>query len=308
MFFENSQAILRPFVDTNLNGAHDAGEEIAYEMRIMAGSLNLLHRSSGEIQVLNLQPHKIYPIHISPSSIPDPSLHPLTGFEFAITAPPGRTRYIDISLQPLPVLEGQITGWEGPFPVQQVLVQGQAIDVYRDGGFFMQTHPGPGSRTHIQPKRDAAMKDWDKLTPEQDALLKPYILLFVDPNNRGCPIEGYGTTGGCGEYLCNACEPWRIAAHAAKFNREAFPEEAVVECWLCIEAEDRSRSCRWQPMEIVGRWPMARDPVTVGVDFSGECLLDNRVEGPDRTGETEASRILGLHQTRANPGPATGGC
>lgn len=142
LFHENTQVIFRPFTDLNLNGVMDSGEPIAYGTRIRMGSGNLLHRSSGEIQAINLEPYKIYPAEIVQSSILDPTLHPVTGYVFSITSRPGRTRYIDLPLQPLPVLEGRITGWDGPYPLLQIHVEGQIIDVYRDGGFFLQTPPG----------------------------------------------------------------------------------------------------------------------------------------------------------------------
>lgn len=161
LFHENTQAIFRPFVDMNLNGTKDPEEPIAYGTRIRMGGGNILNRSSGEIQALNLEPYKIYPAEIIQSSIPDPTLYPVTGYVFSITSRPGRTRYIDIPLQPLPVLEGRITGWDGPYTLLQVYLNGQAVDVYRDGGFFLQTPPGEARITVRHLLTDRTMIEMD---------------------------------------------------------------------------------------------------------------------------------------------------
>lgn len=102
----------------------------------------------------NLIPHETYRVEITRESITDPLLHPVTGYRFAFVATPGRTRYVDILLQPLPTIFGQLTGWQGSYTV--LLVQLRRIDpmraqdaestyalpVYQNGGFFAQLLSG----------------------------------------------------------------------------------------------------------------------------------------------------------------------
>lgn len=154
LYAEQTQAVIRLFTDSNLNGILDGGESLYLRHRLNVGRLATHHRANGEVIAKNLVPHEVYRVEIARETIIDPLLHPATGYRFAFVATPGRTRYIDIPLQPLPTISGQLTGWVGSYTVLQVHLQPvdplHALDleatstlpVYQDGGFFAQLPPG----------------------------------------------------------------------------------------------------------------------------------------------------------------------
>ena len=154
LYQECTQAIIRLFTDANLNERLDAGEALYLRHRLNVGRLTAQYRANGEVVAPNLIPHETYRVEITRESITDPLLHPVTGYRFAFVATPGRTRYVDILLQPLPTIFGQLTGWQGSYTV--LLVQLRRIDpmraqdaestyalpVYQNGGFFAQLLSG----------------------------------------------------------------------------------------------------------------------------------------------------------------------
>jgi len=145
LYEQRTQAVIRLFMDTNLNGVLDAGESLSYRHQIDMDGHLLLHRTDGEVIAPNLIAYRTYPIHIHEESLPDPLYHPATGYRFAFVATPGRTRYLNIALQPLPTVFGQLTEWDGSYTVLQVQLHNSSgvriLDVYQDGAFFAPIPP-----------------------------------------------------------------------------------------------------------------------------------------------------------------------
>jgi len=143
---ENAQAVFRFFEDTNLNGELDDLEKILHGPSLQVGSAPLLRRFSGDLVTSSLTPDETYTVTILPATIVNPLLHPLTGYRFAFIAQAGRTREIDIALQPLSIVTGMVQGWEGANELLVITISSetieQTLDVYRDGGFFTQIPSG----------------------------------------------------------------------------------------------------------------------------------------------------------------------
>ncbi|MCY4234590.1 MAG: hypothetical protein OXE59_12735 [Bacteroidetes bacterium] len=143
---DHAQARFRVFTDTNLNGVLDDNESLLYTPMIKVNNYQITRRLSGEFTTQDLSPNETYTVEITPESIVDPMLYPVTGYRFAFVAQAGRTRTMDVALQPLPVMEGHITGWGAAYEILRVTVVGnsvtQELDVYRDGGFFTLLPPG----------------------------------------------------------------------------------------------------------------------------------------------------------------------
>ncbi len=141
-----TQVVFRIFTDANLNGRLDPNEALSHHGRLSMSGAPVEHRTNGEVVVTALTPHTAYTVQLLPESIIDPFLYPITGHQFSFVATPGRTRYIDIALQPLPVIQGQITGWLGSPAVLRVeIIDGTDtihLDVYHDGGFLAQLPEG----------------------------------------------------------------------------------------------------------------------------------------------------------------------
>lgn len=146
LYEERTQAVIRLFVDTNLNGELDADEALSLRHRLNMPTAALSHRATGEVIAPNLDPYFVYSVSILPESIINPLLHPATGYRFSFVATPGRTRYIDVPLQPLPTVSGRLTDWVGSYTVLQVqLRRGEVMaqsEVYQDGAFIAQVLPG----------------------------------------------------------------------------------------------------------------------------------------------------------------------
>lgn len=143
---EQTQALIRIFVDTNLNGRFDRDESISQDAVVWAQAHHQHRTESGGWRMDNLEPYGLYVVQIERESIRDPDLHPAVGYRFAFTAEPGRMRTIDVPLQPLPQVTGQITGWTRANEVLEVVMtQGEDVHrlpVYRDGGFWGSMRPG----------------------------------------------------------------------------------------------------------------------------------------------------------------------
>lgn len=140
---ENTEAVIRIFADTNLNGAMDPGEAVSYDALISVPERAPNRASSGVWRLLNLEPHATYTVTITRESIIDPNLHPATGYVFAFVAEPGRTRRIDIPLQPLPVLTGQVSGWPAAYELLKLSASSEVhrLPIYSDGAFLAQLPP-----------------------------------------------------------------------------------------------------------------------------------------------------------------------
>ena len=146
LYEERTQAVIRLYVDSNLNGELDPGEPLSLRHRVNIPTAALSHRANGEVIARNLDPYYVYSVSILPESIINPLLHPATGYRFAFEATPGRTRYIDVPLQPLPTVSGRLTNWVGSYTALQVqLRRGEFMEqseVYQDGAFITQVLPG----------------------------------------------------------------------------------------------------------------------------------------------------------------------
>lgn len=146
MHQENTLVDLRIFTDTNLNGLRDAGEGVRYDVEVSIRNQAARRRRNGVIRTRNLEPYAVYTVEIQAQTIQDPTLQPATGYVFSFTAEPGGLRTIDIPLQPLLMVTGQVIGWPGVQEVLEVNLSANGEDrtlpVYRDGGFFTQLRPG----------------------------------------------------------------------------------------------------------------------------------------------------------------------
>ena len=146
LFEERTQAVIRLFLDANLNGVLDGDEQLSLGHRLTVSTNTTAHRANGEVVAPNLNPYHTYMVSIIPSSIKAPLLRPATGYRFAFVATPGRTRYIDVPLQPLPTVTGRLTDWIGSYTALQVrLHRGEHTEelaVYQDGMFVTQVLPG----------------------------------------------------------------------------------------------------------------------------------------------------------------------
>ena len=143
---ETTQAVFRFFLDANLNRELDDHELLSLHPRVTIHGRTVNHHASGEITVQGLDPHQTYPVHIDRQSIPDPFLVPVTGYDFSFVATPGRTRYMDIALQVLPVVTGRLTGGSGAYAALGIVLYDRGkvkqLEVYSDGGFITQLPAG----------------------------------------------------------------------------------------------------------------------------------------------------------------------
>ncbi len=143
---ERTQAVIRLFLDTNLNGEKDVNESYSIGHRISIPRAAHAHRADGEVVITNLTPFDVYTASILPASIQNPLLHPSTGYQFSFVPSPGRTRYMDIPLQTLPAVAGRLTDWPGSATILQVQLYRSGfqedLDVYQDGVFVTQVPPG----------------------------------------------------------------------------------------------------------------------------------------------------------------------
>lgn len=146
IYRESTQAIFRFFVDANVNGELDSGETLFLYPRIQIPTIAVSHRPGGEVAAINLEPHRTYSVQILPESITDAVLYPVTGYRFSFVATPGRTRYIDIALQPLPFVSGRLTGWDTGYASLRIELydrgERRELDVYSDGGFIVNIPAG----------------------------------------------------------------------------------------------------------------------------------------------------------------------
>jgi len=165
LYEERTEAVIRLYVDSNLNGELDAGESLSLRHRVNVPAAAVSHRANGEVVARNLDPYFAYSVSILPESIINPLLHPATGYQFAFVATPGRTRYIDVPLQPLPTVSGRLTNWPGSYTVLQVqLRRGEFMEqseVYQDGVFIAQVLPGNYQVTVINLLTGEAVSDTD---------------------------------------------------------------------------------------------------------------------------------------------------
>jgi len=94
---ENVQERFRFYVNGNL----DDNEGVYHAPNLRVGSFPVHRHFSGDLVTTGLSPNETYTVDIFPESIPNPLLYPVMGYRFAFIAQAGRTREIDIALQPV---------------------------------------------------------------------------------------------------------------------------------------------------------------------------------------------------------------
>ena len=144
---ENAKVIFRFFEDLNRNGEKDGQESIVYGATLRGSNFGISRRFSGDLVTGDLSPNATYTATIEESSIDNPMLYPATGYRFGFVAQAGRTRILEIPLQPMIVMTGAIQGWDRANELLQIEMindedVSQTLDVYRDGGFFAQISRG----------------------------------------------------------------------------------------------------------------------------------------------------------------------
>ena len=133
-----SSARVRLFEDLDGNGVLSEGENV------MAGAnaqvwMGGTHKSTSKgIIVQSLEPYRAYQTTIDPASIPDPNLHPATGYSFSFVAVPGGMAQVDVPLVRPVLVSGRVTGGAGGVWRIAVIQRGvilEQLNVYRDGVF-----------------------------------------------------------------------------------------------------------------------------------------------------------------------------
>ena len=141
-----SSAVLRVFEDRNGNKKLDAGELLP-EVEAQLYHASLQRMRDGTLRAEHLEPFTAYQVQILESSIRDPLLRPLPGYDFSFIADPGRTKVVDIPLVRPAHIVGRIDIQDRAASRLEVRVLDDAVTstaaaVYRDGGFSLRLHPG----------------------------------------------------------------------------------------------------------------------------------------------------------------------
>ncbi len=140
---QESAAELRIFEDLNGNGKQDANEQILPHIDAQLYQSGWTRLKTGALYSAHLEPYQRYQVRILEASVRDPLLHPATGWTFSFTADPGRRKVIQVPMQPLVRVAGQVTALDRAPLRLRVLVNGEEhAEVYRDGGFALQARPG----------------------------------------------------------------------------------------------------------------------------------------------------------------------
>ncbi len=141
--YQESAAELRIFEDLNGNGKQDANEQILPHIDAQLYQSGWTRLKTGALYSAHLEPYQRYQVRILEASVRDPLLHPVTGWTFSFTADPGRRKVIQVPMQPLVRVAGQVTALDRAPLRLRVLVNGEEhAEVYRDGGFALQARPG----------------------------------------------------------------------------------------------------------------------------------------------------------------------
>ena len=109
-------------MDTNLDGVYNNNEQVLYGAAAGVSGKGAKQQVDGTLKASSLEAYQEYAVDINPTSIPDPGLVPATGWLFRFIADPGRNKIMDIPMQPQPLLQGYITGWDGAMEVLEVEV------------------------------------------------------------------------------------------------------------------------------------------------------------------------------------------
>lgn len=140
---QESAAELRIFEDLNGNGKQDANEQILPHIDAQLYQSGWTRLKTGALYSAHLEPYQRYQVRILEASVRDPLLHPATGWTFSFTADPGRRKVIQVPMQQLVRVAGQVTALDrAPLRLRVLLNGEEHADVYRDGGFALQARPG----------------------------------------------------------------------------------------------------------------------------------------------------------------------
>lgn len=147
---QESAAELRIFEDLNGNGKQDANEQILPHIDAQLYQSGWTRFKTGALYSAHLEPYQRYQVLILEASVRDPLLHPATGWTFSFTADPGRRKVIQVPMQRLVHVAGQVTALDrAPLRLRVLLNGEEHAEVYRDGGFALQARPGRYTLTII---------------------------------------------------------------------------------------------------------------------------------------------------------------
>ena len=147
---QESAAELRIFEDLNGNGKQDANEQILPHIDAQLYQSGWTRLKTGALYSAHLEPYQRYQVLILEASVRDPLLHPATGWTFSFTADPGRRKVIQVPMQRLVRVAGQVTALDrAPLRLRVLLNGEEHAEVYRDGGFALRARPGRYTLTII---------------------------------------------------------------------------------------------------------------------------------------------------------------
>ena len=147
---QESAAELRIFEDINDDGKQDANERILPHIDAQLYQGGWTRLKTGALYSAHLEPYQRYQVRILEASVRDPLLHPATGWTFSFTADPGRRKVIQVPMQQLVRVVGQVTALDrAPLRLKVLLNSEEHAEVYRDGGFALQVRPGRYTLTII---------------------------------------------------------------------------------------------------------------------------------------------------------------
>ncbi len=141
--YQASAAELRIFEDLNGNAIFDPSERILSHIDAQLYEGAWVRLRTGALYVAHLEPYQTYQVRIMEASIRNPSLYPSTGLEFSFTADPGKRKIIDVPMQQMMTVTGQITSLDrAPLRLMARFNEHTDTEVYSDGGFSVQIRPG----------------------------------------------------------------------------------------------------------------------------------------------------------------------
>ena len=157
---DEAAALLRIFEDVDGDGQFGATEAVLRGVEVQVFHATVSRTESGALLAQYLEPYASYQVHILENSIHDPWLRPVPGYAFSFVADPGRTKVVDIPLQRIPLVRGEVTALDRPASRLRVRATQEGkpdrvADVYRDGGFALRLTPG----TYVLQLMDAVTEE-----------------------------------------------------------------------------------------------------------------------------------------------------
>lgn len=141
--YQKSAARLIIFSDANSNGRQDSGEPLLPHIRAQLYNAHWSRDADGTLYASHLEPFGTYQVRILEASVRDPRLQPRTGYSFSFVADPGRIKRLYVPMQPMLQIPGRIVNPDRPPGRLRVQIAGgQAVPVYRDGGFTLVVSAG----------------------------------------------------------------------------------------------------------------------------------------------------------------------